>query len=206
MHFITSVLTMGSIATLASATVGFEYPANVPMSKRQTSGYAIQNAATSGYCSDPKWLSLLDGCLDCALTYNIWQYYGTQVGAAAKACGLDATPKPSTAAGSGSSSAASTTGAPTSTSAAAISTSTLATQQSTSSQVPSGSSTAAQATSQSSQTQTSGGATTSSAASHSTGATNGTATSTVPKGAAAGFQQPAILAVGAIAAFAVNMI
>lgn len=39
-------------------------------------------------------MKLLDDCLDCALKYQIWQWYGEKVGAAAKKCGLDATPKP----------------------------------------------------------------------------------------------------------------
>ena len=34
----------------------------------------------------------LDACLDCALEFDIWQYYGDSVSTAAKACGLDATP------------------------------------------------------------------------------------------------------------------
>lgn len=85
--------------------------------------------AKGDYCTDSEWLGLLDGCLDCALKYDIWQDYGDKVSAAAEACGLDATPKPAdgdsttTAAGSGSSTAsapdaASTTEAVVSTTAA----------------------------------------------------------------------------------------
>lgn len=39
-------------------------------------------------------MKLLDDCLDCALKYKIWQWYGDKVSAAAGKCGLDATPKP----------------------------------------------------------------------------------------------------------------
>ena len=39
-------------------------------------------------------MQLLDECLACANKFDIWQYYGTKLSAAAKTCGLDATPKP----------------------------------------------------------------------------------------------------------------
>lgn len=55
-------------------------------------GYAIKDSRNEGYCKNEKWLGLLKDCLDCALKYEIWQWYGDKVGAAAKACGLDATP------------------------------------------------------------------------------------------------------------------
>ncbi|KAH7318283.1 hypothetical protein B0I35DRAFT_478802 [Stachybotrys elegans] len=105
MHPMLSLLTLGPV--LAAAAVSrdaFEFPDTVPMEKRQTSGpsyechadcgFAIRNARTEGYCEDPEWLELLDGCLDCALEFDIWQHYGGSVGEAAEACGLDATPRP----------------------------------------------------------------------------------------------------------------
>lgn len=55
-------------------------------------GYTIRDSRKDGYCKDDKWLSLLKGCLDCALKYEIWEDYGPKVSSAAKACGLDATP------------------------------------------------------------------------------------------------------------------
>lgn len=81
-------------------------------------GYAIQTAS-GDYCKSDKWLGLLKGCLDCANEFNIWQYYGTKVGAAAKACGLDATPKP--AGNGGSSSAVAASSAPAASSSQAAS-------------------------------------------------------------------------------------
>ncbi|KAJ6438245.1 hypothetical protein O9K51_08837 [Purpureocillium lavendulum] len=127
MHFAASIIALGSLAASAAAAAapGFQFPAAVPLDKRQTSGpayechahcvaclpvlplafprtkvltrdgsqgYAIQNAAKEGYCKDDAWLKDLDGCLKCAIEQDIWKYYGTKVGAAAKACGLDATP------------------------------------------------------------------------------------------------------------------
>lgn len=74
-------------------------------------GYAIKNA-TGEYCKNDKWLGLLKGCLACANEFNIWQYYGNKVGAAAKACGLDATPKPAGNGGSSSSAVAASSAPP----------------------------------------------------------------------------------------------
>ncbi|OAA80565.1 hypothetical protein LEL_00110 [Akanthomyces lecanii RCEF 1005] len=232
MHFVASLVAVGSIASLASASVGFEFPAAVPLSKRQTSGpaynchancgYAIQDSAKDGYCEDSKWKDLLSGCLDCAMTYDIWKYYGDKVGAAAKKCGLDATPKAAAASGSASTSEAPKTTAAQSSAPAssAPASSAPATQPSASGQ-PSQSATAPQTShaSGSSQVQS-----TSAAGSHSSGAattgvattakpTTGTShtagnntTSTPVQVGAAYIQRPAMLAAGAVAVFAVNMI
>ncbi|EFY98091.1 hypothetical protein X797_009064 [Metarhizium robertsii] len=106
MRFTASALAIGAVASLAAAVANpdFNFPDIVPMAKRQTSGpayqchascgYAIQNSARDGYCQDQSWVKLLDDCLDCALKYKIWQWYGDKVSAAAGKCGLDATPKP----------------------------------------------------------------------------------------------------------------
>ncbi|OAQ65021.1 hypothetical protein VFPPC_13982 [Pochonia chlamydosporia 170] len=125
MRFAVSAIIVGSLAStaIAAANPGFDFPDAVPVAKRQTSGpsyechascgYAIKNSATDGYCKDQSWVKLLDDCLNCALKYNIWQYYGEKVGAAAKKCGLDSTPKP--VEGGGSSKVQSSTAAPSTT-------------------------------------------------------------------------------------------
>jgi hypothetical protein len=143
MRFLASAVIIGSAATLATAAAkpDFEFPSVVPLARRQTSGpdyechascgtqathdtqggqvanqsvgYAIQNSAKEGYCKDESWVKLLDECLDCALQYQIWQWYGAKVSAAAKKCGLEATPKP--ADGGASSRVEPTTAAPSTT-------------------------------------------------------------------------------------------
>lgn len=57
-------------------------------------GYALQGSSESGYCDDEEWLALFNGCLECALEYDIWRHYGGGLTPAAEACGLDATPVP----------------------------------------------------------------------------------------------------------------
>lgn len=57
-------------------------------------GYALQGSSEEGYCDDSEWLDLFNGCLDCALEFDIWRHYGGGLTPAAEACGLDATPKP----------------------------------------------------------------------------------------------------------------
>ncbi|KAL6849218.1 hypothetical protein ACO1O0_008748 [Amphichorda felina] len=106
MQLISSILVLGSLASTAVAlsNLGFEFPDTVPMSKRQTSGpayechsdcgFAILGSREDGYCKDDEWLDLLNSCLECAEDVGIWQYYGNNLSAAAKECGLDATPDP----------------------------------------------------------------------------------------------------------------
>ncbi|TWU73413.1 hypothetical protein ED733_003695 [Metarhizium rileyi] len=106
MRITASTLLVGALVSVATALArpGFQFPDAVPLAKRQTSGpsyechascgHAIQDSAKDGYCRDQSWVKLLDDCLDCALKYQIWQWYGNKVGAAARQCGLDATPKP----------------------------------------------------------------------------------------------------------------
>lgn len=66
-------------------------------------GYAILASESNNYCSNSTFTSDLSACLDCALTYDIWQYYGDQVAAAAEACGDNATPSASSTSASPSS-------------------------------------------------------------------------------------------------------
>ncbi|OJJ98449.1 hypothetical protein ASPACDRAFT_44959 [Aspergillus aculeatus ATCC 16872] len=56
-----------------------------------------QDDSNSTYCSNTTYKTELSGCLECALTYNIWQYYGDDVKSAAEACGDSATPSASSA-------------------------------------------------------------------------------------------------------------
>ncbi|KAM3535619.1 hypothetical protein MY4038_001098 [Beauveria bassiana] len=231
MHFVASLVAVGSAVSLASAgSIGFEFPASVPLSKRQTSGpayechancgYAIQDSAKEGYCSDAKWKSLLSNCLDCALTYDIWKHYGTKVGAAAEKCGFESTPKPSGGAGSAAPSEPAKTDASAPASSAPASSapasSAPATQSSAASQpsAPGQTSqsatapqtTASQATGSSQVPSTSAATTTAkptASASHTTG--NNTTSTQIQVGAA-NMQKPAMLAAGAVALFAVNMI
>ncbi|EXJ90976.1 hypothetical protein A1O1_04083 [Capronia coronata CBS 617.96] len=60
-------------------------------------GGVIVDARTTNYCTNATYTTDLADCMDCALTYDIWQYYGTDVAKAAEACGDNATPSPSTA-------------------------------------------------------------------------------------------------------------
>ncbi|KAM0666659.1 hypothetical protein MY8738_002099 [Beauveria namnaoensis] len=231
MHFVASLVAVGSAVSLASAgSIGFEFPASVPLSKRQTSGpayechancgYASQDSAKEGYCSDAKWKSLLSNCLDCALTYDIWKYYGTKVGAAAEKCGFESTPKPSGGAGSAAPSEPAKTDASAPASSAPASSapasSAPATQSSAASQpsAPGQTSqsatapqtTASQATGSSQVPSTSAATTTAkptASASHTAG--NNTTSTQIQVGAA-NMQKPAMLAAGAVALFAVNMI
>ncbi|KAJ5353816.1 hypothetical protein N7541_006380 [Penicillium brevicompactum] len=124
-------------------------------------GEVILISEAGNYCSNSTFTTDLDSCLKCALTYNIWQYYGDSVKSAATSCSDDATPSSSSAT-SGATSAAAATATATTTG----DTSTVA--GSTFSSIPSGttSSGAASAT-----TATSASA---ASASASTGAASGT--------------------------------
>jgi hypothetical protein len=87
----------------------------------------------ANFCDNSTFTSYLESCLECAKTYDIWKYYGTEVKSAANNCSDDATPSPSsattgaaataTASGDGSSSSNSTT-------TTAINTTTVCTQPS----------------------------------------------------------------------------
>ncbi|KAK0383648.1 hypothetical protein NLU13_9559 [Sarocladium strictum] len=101
-----SVAVAAPLMVLASASPReFQFPDSVPLNKRQTSGpkfechsacgnAILQSRDSSDYCDSTEWVGLLDDCLDCALEFEIWQYYSPEVKPAAEACGLNATPKP----------------------------------------------------------------------------------------------------------------
>ncbi|KAK2776398.1 hypothetical protein CKAH01_12452 [Colletotrichum kahawae] len=91
------------IATLSSTAAALEWPPVVPLHARQLTsgpkyechadcGYAILGAEQDNYCTNETWTGLLEGCLECAEKYDIWQYYGDGVTEAAEDCNLDATP------------------------------------------------------------------------------------------------------------------
>ncbi|KAI5461558.1 hypothetical protein BGZ63DRAFT_386085 [Mariannaea sp. PMI_226] len=123
--YTSTILTLGSLVTIASATAldnafsrrEFKFPATVPMHKRAVTGaeyqchancgYTILDADKEGYCDSSEWKELLQACLSCANTYNLWGDYGDGVKAAAEGCGLSAVP-------SGSSGPSTSAAAPTS--------------------------------------------------------------------------------------------
>ncbi|SPQ21536.1 ddb02977-591a-4e59-b80e-010ec0dfe913 [Thermothielavioides terrestris] len=63
-------------------------------------GNAILAGRDSNHCSNATWVGYYEACLQCALQYDIWKYYGDGVTSAASACGLNPTPSPSGDAGS----------------------------------------------------------------------------------------------------------
>ncbi|KAJ5990947.1 hypothetical protein N7499_011492 [Penicillium canescens] len=84
-------------------------------------GEVILISQTTDYCSNSTFTTDLNSCLKCALTYNIWQYYGDDVKSAAKTCSDDATPSSSSATSNASSTAATvTTGSATGSTSSAI--------------------------------------------------------------------------------------
>lgn len=70
---------------------------SLPANASQQTGDAILISRTDNYCSNSTFTSDLKKCLECALTEDIWQYYGDDVASAAKSCSDDATPSPSSA-------------------------------------------------------------------------------------------------------------
>ncbi|UQC81434.1 uncharacterized protein CLUP02_06920 [Colletotrichum lupini] len=92
-----------AVALLASTATALEWLPIVPLHARQVTsgakyechencGYAILGAAEDGYCTNSTWTDYFEGCLQCANTFDIWQYYGDGVTEAADGCNLDATP------------------------------------------------------------------------------------------------------------------
>jgi hypothetical protein len=80
---------------------------DLPANLSQWTGDTILISRTDNYCSNSTFTLDLKACLECALTEDIWQYYGDDVASAAKSCSDSATPSPSsasaaTATGSGS--------------------------------------------------------------------------------------------------------
>ncbi|KAK4239394.1 hypothetical protein C8A03DRAFT_32566 [Achaetomium macrosporum] len=58
-------------------------------------GNTISGGRMANHCDNSTWIGLYEACLDCALDFDIWQYYGNGVTNAARACGLSPTPSPS---------------------------------------------------------------------------------------------------------------
>ncbi|KAK7215118.1 hypothetical protein V2G26_003121 [Clonostachys chloroleuca] len=159
MRFSTTVVLAATAVSAASITRRdtFEFPENVPLvEKRQepgtpryechaNCGTALQLSRASDFsCDNSDFTHQFNACLDCALEFDIWQYYGSGLKAAATKCGLDATPKPTGS--TGSSSAQSTSAAPTSaapTSAAPTSTAASSAAQTSAAQTSAASSSAA---------------------------------------------------------------
>ncbi|KAL4807582.1 hypothetical protein BDV18DRAFT_135600 [Aspergillus unguis] len=94
---------IGTLISFACTAAAFQYPDFVPLHKRQEPGTPqyechancggiITASRTDGYCDTSDFKSELSDCLDCALVYDIWKYYGDSVSSAAEECGLDATP------------------------------------------------------------------------------------------------------------------
>ncbi|KAL4993123.1 hypothetical protein BDV10DRAFT_33004 [Aspergillus recurvatus] len=92
-----------SVAVILASVAAFQYPDFVPLSKRQAPGTPqyechancggiITASRSDGYCDSSNFKSMLSDCLNCALKYDIWKYYGNSVASAAENCGLDATP------------------------------------------------------------------------------------------------------------------
>ncbi|KAL4939957.1 hypothetical protein BDV06DRAFT_28391 [Aspergillus oleicola] len=111
------------IACIVASVAAFEYPDFIPLQKRQAPGTPeyechancggiITLSRSDGYCDTDDFTTKLSDCLDCALEYDIWKWYGNSVSKAADECGVDATPVEPT---SSSSSAVSETEEPTST-------------------------------------------------------------------------------------------
>ncbi|KAJ0419029.1 hypothetical protein BJY00DRAFT_173524 [Aspergillus carlsbadensis] len=96
-------LTVASLACIVVGASAFQYPDFVPLHKRQAPGTpqydchancggVITASRQDDFCDSSDFQSMLSACLDCALVYDIWRYYGNSVGAAAEECGLDGTP------------------------------------------------------------------------------------------------------------------
>ncbi|EXJ70766.1 uncharacterized protein A1O5_05756 [Cladophialophora psammophila CBS 110553] len=93
---------------VVSVSASLMYPVSFPVYRRQepgtpeydchtNCGAVIVAGRTEGYCDTANFTTALEACLDCALEFDIWQYYGGSVAEAATACGLDATPVPANA-------------------------------------------------------------------------------------------------------------
>ncbi|KAL5045472.1 hypothetical protein BDW71DRAFT_183825, partial [Aspergillus fruticulosus] len=92
-----------SVAYIVASVAAFQYPDFVPLNKRQAPGTPqyechancggiITASRSDGYCDSSDFKRMLSDCLNCALKYDIWKYYGNSVSSAAENCGLDATP------------------------------------------------------------------------------------------------------------------
>ncbi|KAB8078470.1 hypothetical protein BDV29DRAFT_3175 [Aspergillus leporis] len=95
--------TLVTLTCMAASASAFQYPEFVPLHRRQDPGTpeydchancggVIVAGRKDGFCNSVTFKTELSDCLDCALKYDIWKYYGSSVSKAATACGLDATP------------------------------------------------------------------------------------------------------------------
>ncbi|KAJ6150415.1 hypothetical protein N7471_001614 [Penicillium samsonianum] len=99
MHFVN----LAAFACAVISASAFEFPDFVPLHKRQDPGTpayechancggVITAGRSDGYCDTDNFKTELTDCLNCAVEFDIWKYYGGSVSKAATACGLDATP------------------------------------------------------------------------------------------------------------------
>ncbi|PYI04745.1 hypothetical protein BO78DRAFT_165428 [Aspergillus sclerotiicarbonarius CBS 121057] len=151
------MLLLAAIAAFVTSSLALSFPDAFPMLRRETiepgsplyechadcGGVILISEDSDDYCSNSTYTSELSACLKCALTYNIWQYYGDDVASAAEACGDSATPSASSV----------TSGAATATAASNYSATNTGTRATITS-------TATRSSSSSSATSTSGGTTT----------------------------------------------
>ncbi|KAF5012458.1 hypothetical protein FDECE_1510 [Fusarium decemcellulare] len=205
-----TAVVLGSQATLASGLTQreFQFPDSVPLSRRQTSGpeyqchancgYTILGAEDEGYCDDAEWKELLEGCLKCANTYDMWGDYGEGVKGAAKGCGIDAEPEGASG-GSASGTAAATTAVAVTTEATAAETSATAAPTTAAEET----SAAAPATTTEEEAATS---VVSTPAANNTTAPNATPTSTDSDNAASNLGLSGVLALGAALVAAAGLI
>ncbi|RAL07789.1 uncharacterized protein BO97DRAFT_481001 [Aspergillus homomorphus CBS 101889] len=107
------ILILAAVAALFTSSFAWSFPSSFPMYRRESiepgsplyechadcGGVILisQDSSNATYCSNSTYKSELSDCLKCALTYNIWQYYGSDVKSAAEACGDSATPSASSA-------------------------------------------------------------------------------------------------------------
>ncbi|PYI14909.1 hypothetical protein BO99DRAFT_436862 [Aspergillus violaceofuscus CBS 115571] len=154
------ILLVTALAAVFPASLAWSFPSSVPLIRREDispgsplyechadcGGVILmsQDDTNATYCSNATYKTELSGCLECALTYNIWQYYGDDVKSAAEACGDSATPSASSATASATAGANSTA-----TNSGARATGSSSSYASSSSSSSSGSAAAASATSMS---------------------------------------------------------
>ncbi|RAK95919.1 uncharacterized protein BO80DRAFT_439032 [Aspergillus ibericus CBS 121593] len=116
------MLLLAAVAALVTSSLALGFPDAFPMLRRESiepgsplyechancGGVILisQDSDHDSYCSNSTYKSELSACLKCALTYNIWQYYGDDVASAAEACGDSATPSASSATGAAATSTA----------------------------------------------------------------------------------------------------
>ncbi|KGO73230.1 hypothetical protein PITC_003180 [Penicillium italicum] len=97
------LVNVAAFACTVLSVSAFQFPDFVPLNRRQDPGTpayechancggVITAGRTDGYCDAANFKTELSDCLNCALEFDIWKYYGGSVSKAATACGLDATP------------------------------------------------------------------------------------------------------------------